>query len=48
MQPKKIDNYSEIVASPRITFIYDDIVYTIDGHNVSIDEMLYVINTLEY
>ena len=48
LHPKKIENYSEIVGSPRITFIYDDIVYTIDGHNVSIDEMLYVINTLEY
>jgi len=46
--PKKIQNYSEIVSSPRITFIYDDIVYIIDGHNVSIDEMLYLINTLDY
>lgn len=46
--PKKIQNYSEIVSSPRITFIYDDIVYIINGHNVSIDEMLYVINTLDY
>jgi len=45
---KKIQNYSEIVGSPRVTFIYDDIVYTINGHKVSIDEMLYVINTLEY
>ena len=48
LHPNKIQNYSEIVGSPRITFIYDNIVYTINGHNVSIDEILYVINTLEY
>ena len=46
--PKKIQNYSEIVGSPKVTFIYDDIVYTLFGHNVSVNEILYVINTLEY
>lgn len=45
---KRIQNYNEIAGSVRVIFIYDDMVYTISGHNVSVNEILYVINTLEY
>ena len=47
--PRKVQNNSEIVRSTlKAIFIYDDIVYTFTGDNISVDEILDVIDTLAY
>ena len=47
--PRKVQNNSEIVRSTlKAIFIYDNIVYTFTGDNISVDEILNVIDTLAY